>query len=167
VCIHFAQFLKFGSQTCPLSIRPLKRFISGYSGMVKKKTGIAVHTGSCWKEKSTLLYIQAASRVSAGNEIIQYSLMQYTVYSQYRDWLRIRRHRDRSSSPSRGKNFPFSMSSRPVLVPPTTSHPTGTGGYSQEVRRPWCEAVHSQLLQSSRTREPTHSLCHTPSCGSA
>jgi hypothetical protein len=83
--------------------------------------------------------------------------------SQYRDWLWDRRRRDRSSSPSRGKNFPFSMSSRPVLVPTTTSHTTGTGGYSQEVKRPWCEAVHSQLLQSSRTREPTHSLCHTPS----
>jgi hypothetical protein len=37
--------------------------------------------------------------------------------SRYSDWLRAGRRRGRSSSPGGGKNFHFSMSSRPTLGP--------------------------------------------------
>jgi hypothetical protein len=61
--------------------------------------------------------------------------------SRYRDWLRAGRPRGRSSGG--GKNFYFSMSSRPALGVQPTSYPMGTGALSPGVKRQGREADHS------------------------
>jgi hypothetical protein len=47
----------------------------------------------------------------------RYSIGEPGWRSRYSDWLRAGQPRGRSSSPGEGKNFHFSMSSRPTLRP--------------------------------------------------
>jgi hypothetical protein len=57
--------------------------------------------------------------------------------------LRAGRPRGRSSSPGWGKNFQFSMSSRPALRPTQSPIQSVTGALSPWVKRPGREADHS------------------------
>jgi hypothetical protein len=59
---------------------------------------------------------------------------------RYSDWLQAGRPRGQSSSPGRGKNFIFSKSSRPVLVPTQPPIQWVRGALSSGVKRPGREA---------------------------
>jgi hypothetical protein len=63
--------------------------------------------------------------------------------SRYSNWLRARRPSGRCSSPGRVKNFLFSTSSRPVLVPTQPIIQWVSGALSPGVKRPVREADHS------------------------
>jgi hypothetical protein len=63
--------------------------------------------------------------------------------SRYSDWLRAGRPRGRTSSPSKGKIFRLSTSSKPVLGPTPPPIQWVPGALSPEVRRPGREADHS------------------------
>jgi hypothetical protein len=68
---------------------------------------------------------------------------EFRSYCRYSDWRPAGRSRDRSSSPSRGKIFLFSTSSRPIPGPRTPSYPKGNGGSFPGVKWPGREADHS------------------------
>jgi hypothetical protein len=63
--------------------------------------------------------------------------------SQDSDWLRAGWPRSRSSRPGRGKNFLFSMLSRPALGPTQSSIQWVPGALSPGVKPQGCEADHS------------------------
>jgi hypothetical protein len=84
--------------------------------------------------------------------------------SRYRDWLRTGRPRGRSSSLGRGKNFLFSMSSRPVLRPTQLPIQWVPGALYPAIKRPERETDHSP--QTSVEVKKTwiyRSTPHTPS----
>jgi hypothetical protein len=63
--------------------------------------------------------LQGCAAVCSGRSLrkCNYICIQQCFKSRYSDWLRAWRPRGRSSSPGRVKNFLFSTSSRPALVP--------------------------------------------------
>jgi hypothetical protein len=63
--------------------------------------------------------------------------------SQYSDWLRAGRLRNRSSSPTRGKILLLSMSSRPALGPTQPPIQQVPGVLSPGIKWPGCEADHT------------------------
>jgi hypothetical protein len=87
------------------------------------------------------------------------------------DWLQEGRPRGRSSSPDVGKNFNFSMSSRPVLrfTQPPIQWVAGGGGLFPrgESERGVKMTTHLQLVPRSRKRGSIQPLLHTSSWRSA
>jgi hypothetical protein len=69
-------------------------------------------------------------------------------YSQYSDCLWAGRPRSRRSSPGRGKNFLFSMSSKLALGPTQPPIQWVTGTLSPEVRQPGREGDHSPPINA-------------------
>jgi hypothetical protein len=60
--------------------------------------------------------------------------------SQYSDWLRAGQPRGQSSSPGRGKNFPFSTLSSPTLGPTQPLLQWVQGSLSMQIKWSLCEA---------------------------
>jgi hypothetical protein len=88
--------------------------------------------------------------------------------SRYSDWLRAARSRGQSSSLGRGKNFLFSMSSRPVLGPIQPPIQWVNGALSSGVKRPEREADHSPPTSEEIKKTWIYkATSHTPSWRSA
>jgi hypothetical protein len=80
--------------------------------------------------------------------------------SRYSHWLRVGRPRGRSWNPGEGKNFHFSMSSRPALGPTQPPIQWVPWALSLEVKRPGREAGRS--LPTSAEAKKTWIYTSTP-----
>jgi hypothetical protein len=99
---------------------------------------------SCSAYSTLMMEAISSSEMSVDFQRTTWRYKEQGQRSLYNDWLRAGRPRGRSSSPGAGKNFHFSMSSRPTMGPTQPPIEWVPGAISPGVKRPGSEADHSR-----------------------